>query len=120
MTMNKGVDERRLIDSAMTQLRTMTQELGITLFLVSHLTRPKGEAHESGGRIMISQLRGSGALAQLSDMVIGLIKNPDEQDTRELTVLKNRFSGEVGFAGTLKYDRERSRLIDADDAFTKF
>jgi len=107
-------DERRLIDHCMTVLRQLVQELGITLFLVSHLTRPQGVGHEAGGRVALSQLRGSHSLAQLSDQCIGLQVNPDDpsDDTRDLVVLKNRFTGQVGHAGRLKYIRETSRLVD--------
>lgn len=107
-------DERRLIDHCMTVLRQLVQELGITLFLVSHLTRPQGVGHEAGGKVALSQLRGSHSLAQLSDQCIGLQVNPDDptDDTRDLVVLKNRFTGQVGHAGRLKYMRETSRLID--------
>jgi twinkle protein len=107
-------DERRLIDQVMSTLRQKVQELGITLFLVSHLTRPGGAGHEGGESIKLSQLRGSHSIAQLADFCIGLQVNPDDptDDTRTLVVLKNRFTGQVGYAGTLKYDRSTSRLID--------
>jgi len=111
-------DERRLIDSVMTTLRTMVQELKITLFVVSHLTRPQGVGHENGGKISLSSLRGSHAIAQLSDQCIGLQVNADDptDDTRELVVLKNRFTGQVGWAGGLQYDRSTGRLLDTNPA----
>jgi twinkle protein len=111
-------DERRLIDSVMTTLRTMVQELKITLFVVSHLTRPQGVGHESGGKISLSSLRGSHSIAQLSDQCIGLQVNADDptDDTRELVVLKNRFTGQVGWAGGLQYDRSTGRLLDTNPA----
>ena len=113
-------DERRLIDHCMTVLRQLVQELQITLFLVSHLTRPQGVGHEAGGKVSLSQLRGSHSLAQLSDQCIGLQVNPEDptDDTRDIVVLKNRFTGQVGWAGRLKYNRATGRLIDAnfDDA----
>ena len=118
----KVTDERRLIDDAMTQLRTMVQELGITLFLVSHLTRPQGRGHEAGGKVELSQLRGSHAIAQLADQCIGLQMDAEDptNDCRDLVVLKNRFTGQVGWAGRLKYHRESGRLIDADSGDSRF
>lgn len=113
MTLNKGVDERRLTDSAVTDLRTLVQELKITLFMVSHLSRPQGEGHESGGKVKLNQLRSSHSIAQLSDFCIAMNVDPDTHDSRELVVLKNRFTGECGFAGKLNYLRDRGRLIDA-------
>lgn len=115
-------DERRLIDQIMTTLRTMVQELGITLFLVSHLTRPSGDGHENGAKVKLSQLRGSHSIAQLADQCIGLQVNAEDptDDTRDLVVLKNRFTGQVGWAGKLKYDRETGRLIDTDNDTSRF
>ena len=118
----KVTDERRLIDDAMTRLRTMVQELGITLFLVSHLTRPQGKGHEAGGKVELSQLRGSHAIAQLADQCLGLQIDAEDptNDCRDLVVLKNRFTGQVGFAGRLQYQRDTGRLIDADSGNSRF
>lgn len=112
----EGTDERRLIDRAMTLLRTLVQETGIGLILVSHLRRPDGKGHEEGSTTSLSQLRGSHAIAQLSDMVIGLERNQqgDNPDQTTLRILKNRFSGDTGEAGILNYDKTTGRLNEAD------
>ena len=61
-------DERKAIDVMMARLRTLVQELNITLIVVSHLKRPSGnQGHEDGQAVSLSQLRGSGAIAQLSE-----------------------------------------------------
>jgi twinkle protein len=117
MTNDKGVDERRLIDSIMTTLRKLVQELDICLFLVSHLKRPDGpKGHENGAKVQLSQLRGSHALAQLADFCVGLQVNEEDpsDDSRQIVLLKNRFTGEVGQADTLKYDRSTGRLLESD------
>lgn len=113
-------DERRLIDNAMTALRTLVEETGVGLFLVSHLKRPSdGKGHEEGAKTSLSQLRGSHAIAQLSDMVIGLERNQQGKDPNVTTlrVLKNRFSGETGLAGFLQYDRDTGRLSETTGDF---
>lgn len=113
-------DERKLIDMAMTRLRTIVQELDIGLILVSHLRRPEGDrGHEDGSAVRLGQLRGSHAVAQLSDICIGLQVDPDNAsgDIRRLVVLKNRFTGEVGSAGLVTFDRDTGRLIQADEIF---
>lgn len=108
-------DERRLIDNAMTMLRTLVEEVGIGLILVSHLKRPEGnKGHEEGAVTSLSQLRGSHAIAQLSDMVIGLERN-QQSDTPNVTtvrVLKNRFSGDTGVACELYYNKDSGRLTE--------
>jgi twinkle protein len=113
-------DERRLIDNTMTALRSLVEELGIGLILVSHLKRPEGKGHEEGAQTSLSQLRGSGAIAQLSDMVIGLERNQQDQKDANLTtvrVLKNRFSGETGIACHLRYNPETGRLTEGTPHF---
>ena len=109
-------DERRMIDNAMTMLRTLVEETGIGLILVSHLRRPSGEGHENGAETSLSQLRGSAAIGQLSDIVIGLERNQqsDNGDSNVTTirVLKNRFTGEVGKCGKMNYDPFSGRLSD--------
>lgn len=106
-------DERKQIDIAMTRLRTLVEELGCGLVLVSHLRRPDGDkGHEDGAAVHLGQLRGSHSIAQLSDIVVGVQRHddPNLEDTIELVVLKNRWSGDRGSGGLLTYDRQTGRL----------
>jgi len=110
-------DERKAIDSIMTKLRQLVQETGIGLFLVSHLRRPNGKAHEDGGQISLAELRGSASIAQLSDMVIGLERDqqhadPQVRNTTTVRVLKNRYAGLTGVACYLYYDKDTGRMIE--------
>ena len=112
-------DERKALDEIMTRLRALTQDTGCVLFAVSHLKRPEGKAHEEGAATSLSQLRGSAAIAQLSDFVIGLERHAQHEDATErntthLRVLKNRFSGITGPAGSLLYDNDTGRLTEYD------
>jgi twinkle protein len=113
-------DERRAIDEIMTKLRMLVQETGIALIVVSHLKRPESKGHEEGAATSLAQLRGSGAIAQLSDMVIGLERNgqaedPTERNTTRVRVLKNRFSGTTGPAGALLYSRDTGRMTEVNE-----
>ena len=110
-------DERRTIDQTMTRLRSLVERTGISLFLVSHLRRSNNDrtSHEEGGRVSLSQLRGSAGIAQLSDQVIALERNQqssDERDIATLRIIKNRYSGETGFAGKIKFNLDTSRFTD--------
>jgi twinkle protein len=108
-------DERKLIDATMTKLRTLVSELGFSLFVISHLKRPQGDkGHEDGLQVSLGQLRGSHAIAQLSDFVIGLEKDKEDPtaDTCKVVVLKNRLTGDRGYCGTLFYDRDTGRLTE--------
>lgn len=112
-------DERRNIDVAMTKLRTLVQEAHFGLFLVSHLKRPEGRGHEQGAQTSLSQLRGSHAIAQLSDAVVGLERDQqgDNPNITTVRVLKNRYTGETGVATYLKYDRDTGRLEETEPTF---
>ena len=111
-------DERRMIDSTMTRLRSLVERTGISLFLVSHLRRSTGDKnHEEGARVTLGQLRGSAAIAQLSDSVIGLER--DQQSDKDggattVRVLKNRYSGETGVACTLTYNLETCKFDETE------
>lgn len=113
-------DERRLIDNAMTALRTLVQETGVGLILISHLKRPSGDkGHEEGAQTSLSQLRGSHAIAQLSDMVIGLERDQqgEASNTTTVRVLKNRFSGDTGVACHVQYNPQTGRLLECNPEF---
>jgi twinkle protein len=113
-------DERKAIDEIMTKLRMLVQETGISLVCVSHLKRPENKGHEEGAATSLAQLRGSGAIAQLSDMVIGLERNgqaddKNERNTTRVRVLKNRFSGITGKACALLYSHDTGRMREIDE-----
>ena len=111
-------DERRAIDNIMTRLRSMVEETGAGLILVSHLRRVEGNrGHENGVEVNLSHLRGSQAIAQLSDCVIALERNQQSEDelesrTTKLRVLKSRYTGDVGMATALVYDPITGRLSE--------
>ncbi|WP_301017660.1 DnaB-like helicase C-terminal domain-containing protein [Thiothrix sp.] len=109
-------DERKLIDSTMTKLRTLVSELNFSLFVISHLKRPQGDrGHEDGVAITLGQLRGSHSIGHLSDFVIGIQKDPSDPtaDTAQVVVLKNRLTGSRGDCGTLNYNRVTGRLTES-------
>ena len=110
-------DERRMIDQTMTNLRSLVERTGITLFLVSHLRRTQTDKdHTDGARVSLGQLRGSQAISQLSDTVLALERDQQSNDDiSTLRVLKNRYSGETGEAAQLKYDKTTCRFNEIKD-----
>jgi twinkle protein len=115
-------DERKAIDEIMTKLRMIVQETGISLFVVSHLKRPdNGRGHEEGAATSLSQLRGSGSIGQLADMVLGLERSaqhedPIERNTTRIRVIKSRYNGETGLACAVLYNRDTGRMFEINDA----
>lgn len=107
--------ERKTIDRLMTRLRSMIEETGVTVFAIVHLKRPdKGRAFTEGREVSLSDLRGSGGLEQLSDVVVALERNQQDEalsNVSRVRVLKNRPTGVVGRADALEYFRETGRLL---------
>ena len=120
LSMTTAGDERRNIDSIMHNFRTLVEETGVGLILVSHLRRIDGNrGHENGIETGLNHLRGSQSIAQLSDCVISLERNqqseyPIEASTTRVRVLKSRYTGDVGLATHLFYDKDSGRLAELE------
>jgi len=116
-------DERKSIDVLMTKLRSLVEETGVGLLLVSHLRRPSGDlGHENGKEVTLSHLRGSASIAHLSDSVIALERNQQADDeviacTTTIRILKNRYTGETGVCSYLHYDKKSGRMSQIDNPF---
>jgi twinkle protein len=121
-------DERKAIDSIMHRLRSLVEETGVGMILVSHLRRVDGNrGHENGIETGLSHLRGSQSIAQLSDAVISLERNQQSDDdveasTTKVRVLKSRYTGDVGVACSLMYNGDTGRLdeIPSEDDYSAF
>ena len=113
-------DERTGIDNIMMRLRKLVEETGAGMVLVSHLRRVEGNrGHENGITVSLNHLRGSQSIAQLSDCVIALerdqqAEDPQEANTTHLRVLKSRYTGDVGLASHLLYDKTTGRLHEVE------
>lgn len=108
----EGGDERRIIDNLMTNIRSLVQNTGVGVVMISHL-KITSEPHEEGGKVSINHLRGSGGIKQLSDIIIALERNQlgKESNITDLKVLKNRFNGVLGYMDVLKYNETTGRLL---------
>ena len=102
-------DERKQIDVLMTRLRSVVEQTEVGMVVLSHLRKyDTSKTAEEGRRIVLDDLRGSGALKQLADNVVAL--EVLDKDIRQIRVLKNRLFGDIGEADVLVYDRETGRL----------
>jgi twinkle protein len=114
-------NERKDIDTLMTNLAKMVVETGVGLIQIVHLKRTGGDkSYAKGGEVELTDLRGSAALEQLSWNVVGLERDQqgDDRDFSRIRVLKNRTFGFTGLADTVKYDsatgRMKSVVIESD------
>jgi twinkle protein len=114
--MDLDKDERRMLDHIVTSMRQLTQETEATFHIISHLKRVDGKkGHEDGVQVSLAHLRGTQAIAQLSDAVIALERNQqaetaEEKNRTAVRVLKNRYAGETGIATWLQYDPTTGRI----------
>lgn len=114
-------DERKCIDRLMTQLRSLVEETGAGLIIISHLRKSdtKSTPFEQGGTISLDDLRGSGTLKQLPDTILALERNQQADDDTDknvmkVRVLKCRFTGSTGLADKIKFDKSIHRILDVD------
>jgi twinkle protein len=122
---NKSTDERKDLDVLMTRLAELVVQTGVGLINVVHLKRKnvsKGKSLNEGGRVELTDLRGSAAIEQLSWAVIAMERNQQDDeglaDVSTLRVLKNRTWGFTGEAGLVKFNHDNGRLVEFDGGFT--
>lgn len=116
-----SADERKCIDMVMTQLRSLVEETGAGIIVVSHLrkTDTKSTPFENGGSISLDDLRGSGSLKQLPDTILALERNQQSDDEQEknllkIRVLKCRFTGNTGLTDYVHFNKQTNRIEDVD------
>lgn len=104
-------------------LKTVIKD-GISIFNVCHLTKGKTQTDKEGNRIVrklteddfsgVSNLVKSGGcnIAATRDK---LAEDPIEQNSTEIEVLKCRWSGNTGYAGSWYYDNITHTIYDKED-----
>ncbi|MFR4119856.1 MAG: DnaB-like helicase C-terminal domain-containing protein [Bilophila wadsworthia] len=84
---SEGESERKIIDKLMTRLRSLIEETGILVLAVVHLKRPdKGKSYNEGRPVSLTDLRGSGSLEQVSDVVVSLERDQQGDEPDEATI----------------------------------
>lgn len=113
LAMSGGEDdgERQAIDRLMSRMVKLKEETGIGLLVVSQLKRPGiGPQFEDGLVPKMAHLRGSSSIEQGSNIILALSRDLTKGEvSTQLTVLKNRFSGETGPAGVLEWSLDEGR-----------
>lgn len=116
-----SMNERKAIDMLMTQLRSLIEETGAGIVVVSHLRKgdTKATPFEQGGTISLDDLRGSGTLKQLPDTILALERNQQADDesmrnTLKIRVLKCRWNGNTGIAGYVRFNKSKNVIEDVD------
>ena len=105
-----NTDQRRGIDKAIKDLKSLCVHCKFAMVVVCHLSRIQGGglSPEEGGEPQLYMLRGSNSLMQVPDFVVMLQRNPNSEDPIERSLLKchmkaNRVTGINGLMSTLHY-----------------
>ncbi len=110
---SESQNERKDIDTLMTNLAKLVVETGVGLIQIVHLKRTGGDkSFAKGGEVELTDLRGSAAIEQLSWSVVGLERDQqgDDRDFSRIRVLKNRTWGFTGLCDTVKFDPSTGRM----------
>jgi twinkle protein len=113
------VDERKTLDVLMTRIRSeVCEQTNVGVIAVSHLRRNSGkESFNEGGTVSVTDLRGSAAIEQLSDIVLAAERDQQSGENSSRTtlrLLKNRPFGQVGIVGHCEYQSLTGRLVPVD------
>lgn len=114
--------ERRDIDRLCHNIRQLCKQTGVIVIAAAHLSQPSGDGKdwEDGKQVKQRDYRGSGALRQLPDILLGLercLQDPVKKDQLLIRVVGNRQHGETGEADTLYYIVNTGELVTIDKVF---
>lgn len=110
-----GLTGNEAVDKIMSDLLKLVKQHNVWLGLISHLRKSQGRSFEEGQLPSIDDIKGSGSIKQISFDIIAFARNlvaeeEYERNTIKLRVLKSRFTGRTGDAGTAVYDFKTTRL----------
>ena len=107
------------LNRLMSELKKIAVDEEIIIIAACHLRKSANanKTHEEGGHVSLDDLKSSSSIKQLSDIVIGLERNSQDENkvkanTTVLRVLKNRDFGTKGAAAAVVYDTETTRLVE--------
>ena len=107
------------LNKLMSELKKIAVEEGLIILAACHLRKSANatKTHEEGGHVSLDDLKSSSSIKQLSDIVIGLERNSQDENkvkanTTVLRILKNRDFGTKGPATAVVYDTETTRLVE--------
>jgi twinkle protein len=120
---NAGLSGNEATDKMMSDLLKLVKSNEVWLGLISHLRKvgSGAKSFEEGHMPSLDDIKGSGSIKQVSFDIIAFSRNmtaesEEERNTIKLSVLKARYTGRTGPAGSAYYDMDTKRLkaIDPD------
>ena len=116
---SEGLSGNEAVDKVMSDLLKITKRYNIWLGLISHLRKAQGSrSFEEGNLASIDDIKGSGSIKQISFDIIAFARNlvaesEAERNTVTFRVLKSRFTGLTGDAGSAYYNTKTARLVQS-------
>ena len=114
---SEGLSGNEAVDKVMSDLLKIVKRHNIWLGLISHLRKASGggQSFEEGKLASIDDIKGSGSIKQISFDIVAFARNlvaenESERNTIHFRVLKSRFTGLTGNAGSATYDPRTTRL----------
>ena len=105
------------VDKLMVSLRSMIERTGCSVLCIAHIrkTSSGATAAEEGGTISLDDIKGSGSLKQVPDVIVAKERNQQaktdaEKNVAMLRVLKVRRGGKTGIADHVLYDVVTGRV----------
>jgi twinkle protein len=119
MVSDTNGDERKMLDEIAHKLKALTVELDIHLHMVVHCKRVSGKPLEEGGKLSLPDIRGTAGIGQLSNIVMGIERDGQNEDMRVrnttlIRIVKNRFSGKTGPTSYVHYDEFTGRMTEIE------
>ena len=117
---SEGLSGNEAIDKVMSDLLKVVKRHNVWLGLISHLRKSQGKSFEEGNLASIDDIKGSGSIKQISFDIIAFARNlvaedDAERNTIRFRVLKSRFTGRTGDAGSATYNPTTTRLKAAGE-----
>jgi len=122
----EGLSGNEAVDKVMSDLLKIVKKHNIWLCLISHLRKAPGggASFEEGKLASIDDIKGSGSIKQISFDIVAFARNliadnETERNTIKFRVLKSRFTGLTGAAGSAVYSNKTGRLTATESIFTE-
>jgi len=118
---NTGGSENTHVDSIMNRMRRLVKQHDIHIDVISQLRKmgESGKSFEDGVLPSLDDVKGSGAIKQVSFNVIGFARNLNaendlERNTIKMTILKCRHTGLTGPVPPVFFSRKMNRICQQE------
>lgn len=111
-------DSRIVLERVMPALKALATKQGVTIHIISHLSRDKQDKDDT--KPALNRIKNSSAIVQVSDAVIGIRGNREENQLEIVALKQNRLWGRSDRESVvLRYNTDTTRLEETDASFAE-